>query len=339
MMAEPYRKKPKGRPLFALLGYVIAALILGTTGWTAYRYGPAIYYQFSGDAIVRLQKRIEGYEARFLHASDDPEEYYAQIEDIRRILNLVERENPAQAEVQYFQGILDFYELTLRVRFDGESLVQLTGRGYLPPDMPGLNLPVMKTSDLAHRASRRMRRALALSPDFKFAASAGMVISYGDLLFTGRTDPVLFDLMKKVKINEMPESYRPMAVWMSLALFALQGRRTELLALSADLEKLKDTERHRILPGPDALKLVVAHGALQAKDYLLALDLARKVRADDKAPDPIRAEAVRVEAEVFLAQNGPDAARPYFEEAKKIAGGKDPFLDERIKAISEKPKR
>jgi hypothetical protein len=57
------------------------------------------------------------------------------------------------------------------------------------------------------------------------------------------------------------------------------------------------------------------------------------------ASDQIKGEAARMEGEIFLIQSGAEAARPHFEEAKRLFAGKDPFIDERLKAISEKEKR
>ncbi|MBI3394482.1 MAG: hypothetical protein HY042_01465 [Spirochaetia bacterium] len=334
-MIEPYGRKKSEGPK-RLLGIALVAVILGALGLGGWFYGPALYFQFSGDAIIRISKKADAYESRLLSEGQEPADLYAQIEETRRILNLVERENPVSAEAVYYQGLFDFFELMLRLKLDGQTLVQLTGRGYLPPESTGHGLPAFKASDLARRAGIRMRKALALDPGLAQAPIAGLVIAYSDVLVTSRTDPLLYEYLKRIKISQIREAYRPYALWMSLALYALQGRKAELESLAQELEK----------PGTpltavgfkldkDSLQLVLCHGMFHAKDYLRALDLTRQVRAS-KAPDALRAEAARMEGEIFLVQSGPDAARPHFEEAKRLLGGKDAFMDERLKAISDK---
>ena len=83
--------------------------------------------------------------------------------------------------------------------------------------------------------------------------------------------------------------------------------------------------------------LVLCHAHYFARDFLPALRLARSVKNRASAPDILRVEAVRMEAEVFLLQRGPGPACFFFEEAARI--GEDEFVTDRISQVCSAPSR
>ena len=350
-------KKKRGRRVvwtLAVLG------LLGGAGVAAYVYGPQLYYSLTGDALVRLEKRSAEFEARLAGWDGDNAAIpglLAELDEIRRIAEIQERNSPASAYVYYYQGLLDFYELIVRVPLNGPSLMQLTGRGYLPLQKSMDGLPEIAIPKLSQRIARHMRKALALDPGFAQRDSAYLVLVYGDLFFTERTDENLRLLLSEHiiggEVSPGLERYRD---WIGLALFALSGRKQELQNLVQAIEAATnqaarpagategaDAEQsaavaaaqNRLNLDENVRDLVLCHGYYFARDYLPALRLAREVKNRPDAPEILRVEAVRMEGEIFLLQRGPAAACFFFEEAARM--GDDDFVTERINTICAAP--
>ncbi|MBX7059692.1 MAG: hypothetical protein K1X75_16630 [Leptospirales bacterium] len=299
----------------------------------SYWFGTRIYYRITGDAILRIERKLDDLEERWQKRTGDSADLLESLKDIRKLLEIHGRNKPGDPEFFYYQGLLDFYELALRAPLDGDSLVQLSGRGYLPQPAAAEE-GRMGIAALALRISREMRKALALEPELKHSSAAHLALVYGDLFYTGRTDPQLLELLARAKAEELSGPQLALRDWIGMALYSILGKNGELTALAAQVAapaaagavpRLALSERARIL--------ILAHGALHSRDYLQALYLARQVKQQSTESPLYASEAARLEGEVFLVQRGKLAALPYFEQALQLAGGADPFLEERIEAV------
>lgn len=360
---EPGKKKKGGR----FWRWLIFLIILSGGAYAAYAYGPRLYYRLTGDALLRIERRAAEIEAQLERVEESGganggiADILADLDDTRRIAEILERNSPELAEVHYYHGLLAFYELRLRVPLNGLTLLQLTGRGYLPLQrtFPGESIPEVSIPRLGNRISRRLRKALALDPDLspQMLNGARLMISYGDLFFTGRTDPHLLDLLESVSDEELTPGMARFHDWAALALFAISGRSE---AMQSAMERVDAAaarnaasaptvegpepgttappvdQRARLVLGEQVRNLILCHGNYYARDYLRALRLARQVKFDPEVPDILKVEAVRMEGEIFLVQRSPGAARYFFEEALRMSGG-DEFIKERLDAVSAEP--
>lgn len=353
-------KKNRGRWLVWLL------LILGLAGGggAGYLYGPQLYYGLTGDALVRLEKRTDEFETRLL-AWDGGNAaipgMLAELDEIRRIARIQERNSPAAGWVYYYLGLVDFFELVVRVPLNGPSLMQLTGRGYLPLQKSLEAVPETAIPRLSKRIARNMRKALALDPGLNHRDAAYLLLAYGDLFFTERTDRNLkIFLSEHIIDGEVPPALERYRDWFGLALYALSGSKLEMQKLVQEIEAAgvasaaadaPPNPNDSAPPAPALSKpagnstrlrldenvrdLVLCHAYYFARDFLPALRLARSVKFRSSAPDILRVEAVRMEAEIFLLQRGPGAACFFFEEAARI--GQDEFVTERINSVCNVP--
>ncbi len=352
-------KKKRGRWLI----WVLLLALLAGGGAAAYRYGPQLYYSVTGDALVRLEKRTDEF-GRQLLAWDGGNAavpgMLAELDEVRRIARIQKRNSPAAAEVYFYLGLIDFYELIVRVPLNGPSLMQLTGRGYLPLQKSLDSVPEIAVPRLSQRISRNVRKALALDPGLDRRSAANLMLAYGDLFFTERTDRnirlILEEHVMSGEVQPALERYRD---WLGLALYALSGARPETRKLVAEIQAALPAaeldgaptdaadEPPIAAPGPVAgvrlgldenvRDLVLCHAHYFARDFLPALRLARSVKYRASAPDILRVEAVRMEAEVFLLQRGPGPACFFFEEAARI--GEDEFVTDRISQVCSAPSR
>ena len=332
--AEPYssRKRRNYRSIFLfLLGLIVVLAV------PAYIYGPRLYYLYSGDPILRLEKRARQFEADFQAGGNSPEKMYEFIVDSRRVLSYVEKDNPVRPEIQYYHGLFQFHELLVRLPLTGDSAVRLLGRLYLPEEPSDSPLAARQDlkpiPDLGKLAAQSMRKALALDPDLPQGRAARVVIAFGDLLFTARTDPVLLEYLKDSE-EDLPEFFRPYRAWMSLVLLGMRGQVDEM-------ETLLENEDEAPASGPPGqftaahLDLIRAFGNFYARRYIKALQNCRRVKSAEDSPVFLRAEATRMEGEIFLVQRGAFAARPYFQEALRLSENKDEFLKERLTRLGE----
>ncbi|MCR9140789.1 MAG: hypothetical protein NXI24_00855 [bacterium] len=355
-------KKKRGRWLV----WLILILGLGAGGAAAYRYGPQLYYSVTGDALVRLEKRTDAFGRQLLAwdgGNDALPGMLAELDEVRRIAKIQERNSPAEADVYFYLGLIDFYELVVRVPLSGPSLMQLTGRGYLPLQKSLESVPEAPIPRLSKRISRNIRKALALDPGLDRRDAAYLMLAYGDLFFTERTDRnlqmILSEFIAGDQVTPALERYRD---WIGLALFALSGNKQEIRQLVQQIDAASavapappvvpaaadDPPPAEAEPAPAApatrlqldeniRDLVLCHAHYFARDFLPALRLARTVKYRATAPDILRVEAVRMEAEIFLLQRGPGAACFFFNEAARI--GSDDFVSERISAVCDSAPR
>ncbi|MBL8021509.1 MAG: hypothetical protein JNM27_17700 [Leptospirales bacterium] len=339
-----YESSPSGgrRPvvLASLTLFLIGAGIIGLF------YGDQVVAFASGkllgSADARIQKRIALFETEYNKSGRSPAELLDLVESSRKIVQLMEREKPASAEVYYYYSLLNYYEILIRVPLDGPSLLRLTGRGYLPDSPPGLNLPPVSISALAQETASLARKSLAIDPEPPFASRLKAALSLGELLSTGRTDPHLLAVTMSIKREDLTKSMTDSNDWIRWALFALQGKAIEL---EQELNERKMLQDFAPPPAPDSRtiehisldvnesRLLMSHACLVGRDYIRALNFARLVKFNASTEPIWKIDAARVEGEIFLAQSGPLAAKPYLEEALKLSDGKDKFVEERIQQI------
>ena len=357
MYYQPFEpRKKKGRRWL----WLVLLLVMGSAaGGAGYLYGPRLYYAVTGDAQVRLEKRAGEFEKRLQEwdgGNAGVSDLLIELDEIRRIAEIQERNNPADATVYYYHALLDFYELVIRMPLNGPSLLQLTGRGYLPLQKSLDSVPEAGIPRLSQRIARNVRKALALDPGLSNKATAYLMLVYGDLFFTERTDENLLRMLTEIfagdEISPALLRYRD---WIGLAMYSLSGSKQEMQTLAADVvvvpvdasgagitipgaapaEPSADgaaaASVHRLQLDENVRDLVLCHGFYYARDFLPALRLARQVKYRPGTPAILQAEAVRMEGEIFLLQRGQAAACYFFEEAQRL--GEDPFVTERIQAL------
>jgi len=328
---EPVSKK-KGRIVRRLWLLLIPAAL----SVAAYLYGPRLYYQFSDDPIVRLRRRAEAFESRMISKKHSAEDQYKYLLKTREMLEIIEKDSPAIPDIHYYHGLFNFYELVLRLSLDSSRLLLTAGRGILPGHRELQGIEGVSIADLSRQCSLRMRKVLALDPEFGNAPTAHLIIAYGDLLHTARTDPVLLKHLSRAKETGLSRALLPYHDWIALGLYAFLGRKEELERTADRIEKENSkTPGLRMSINKAELNMVLGFGAFNTRDFLRALRLARSVKKDESASVAVRVEAVRMEGEIFLVQRGPRTALDYFKEALKLAGGNDPYLKKRIAELSE----
>lgn len=331
--AQPYSSRKRRSKKTVLL--VLLALVVGL-GVPGFLYGPRLYYIYSGDPILRLEKRSRQFEADLREGKRSQEDLYQYILDSRRVLTYLEKDNPVRAEIQYYRGLFQFYEIVIRVPFTGDSAVRLIGRLYLPEEAPESPLAgrtgIVPVPDLGKNTAMAMRRALALDPDLPQGRAARLAIAVGDLLFTARTDPILLEYLKESE-EELPPFFRPYRAWMSMVLLGMRGKIDELESfLAAGQDGADNTILHLT---PAHLDLARSFGSFYARQYIKALQKARSVKSEAEAPVYLRSEATRMEGEIFLIQRGPAAARVYFQEALQLSENQDEYLKSRLAELDQ----
>ena len=294
--------------------------------------------QILGSADTRIQKRLALFEQEYKKAGRSPAELLDVVESTRKIVQLMEREKPASAEVYYYYSLLNYYEILVRVPLNGPSLLRMTGRGYLPDPPEGMNLAPVSISALAQETASLARKSLAIDPKPAFASRVRAALILGELMATGRTDPNLLQTTLAIKKEELTPLTQQTTDWMRWALFAMQGKSLELEQEFTERKMLVDPVDGS-KPDPDSLdaneaRLLLSHACFNAKDYIRARNYARQGKYNPNTETIWKVDAARLEGEIFLVQSGPIAARPFFEEALKLNGGKDKFLEDRIASLS-----
>lgn len=317
--------------------FIIATVIVGVF------YGDQVIAfatgKILGSADSRIQKRLTTFEQEYHKPGRAPKDLLDIIESTRKIVQLMEKEKPANPEVYYYYSLLNYYELLVRVPLDGTALLRLTGRGYLP-DMPeGSSLPPASVPALAQEASAFARKSLAIDPARDYVSRLNTALILGELLSTGRTDPHLLNVTLSVKGEELTRTMKESHDWMRFALFALQGKST---VLEQELQNGK-----YLLDGPDRpadlildvheSRLLMAHACFAAREFNRALAFARQVKMDPASEKIWKVDAARVEGDVFLAQNIPLAARGFYDEALKLSEGTDDFVKHKIESLAPRP--
>ncbi len=301
------------------------AMALAVLSVPAYLYGPRLYYRYSDDPMARMERRAAGVLKLYAEGAS-PDVLVKQVDESLTVLGILEKDYAAEPLMQYYFGFFEFFEILVRTDPTAGTLVQLAGRGYLPVSRD-VGVPRKRSlSALGRRVSVRMRRAVALKPDFGREPVAHLALLYGDLFYTARTDRVLQEHLARIQRQALPVELHGAYDWMALLLDVVAGD-------GARLEKRLAQKKGGLLVESGDAALLSCYAAFQAARYLDALRLARGLQGN---PELFRqVEALRMEAEVFWKQRGGRAARPYFEQALRKAGGNDPFLAGRIRQITE----
>ncbi|MCB1308202.1 MAG: hypothetical protein KDK30_08495 [Leptospiraceae bacterium] len=332
-----YYENSKANKKGSLRWLILAALLLAGAGVAGYFYGPDLYYAYSGDTLPRMQHRAEEFAGRI--GREAPHELLLDIEEMRRVLDILEKNDPAQADVQYLQGLLVFYEMAVRIPFTDHALMQLTGRRYLPVQLETEQMRRVSDVRLGQELSIRMRKALAIDPEFAQAPAAQLLIAYGDLFYTGRTDPQLVPRMDVALAGEVPAFLIRYRDWMGLALYALTGERERMQQLMNAIQNPpEDTEEqleNHLTLDENVSRLILCHGYFFSKNYLEALQLARQVKYNPAAATALRVEATRMEGEIFYIQRSPGAAIYFLNEAWQLSEGKDTFIERRLSELEQ----
>jgi len=321
-------RKPRGKKTI----YILIILILLTgTGFAGFYFGPSLYFQFTGDAVLRLKKRAELYET-LLAEKKEKTALYAFIQDTRKLLDIIEKDEPSLAQIQYYRGLFDLYEFLLRHPLYSHELINMTGRGFLPEQEFSEEIPQEDSIVLAFKISSHFRKALAFDPSLKEAPVANFGISLADLFYTGRTDLNLLDHIDRTGNGDVGKGLEKTYDWLRVALFTLLGRKDDAVPL---INALKEKKTGLTL-SEDEANLLLSHVFFSAKDYLKALERVRAIKPDAK--EEYKIEATRMEGEIFFVQNGVFAGLPFFIKAYEMTGRSDPFIKERLDFIQSKTK-
>ena len=304
----------------------------------AYYFGPRLYYQFVDDPLLRLRKRTEALNARWSREKNgSPDKLVAFIRDVRKLLVILEKDRPADGDIQYYGGLYYFYDLLLRLRLDETSLVLLSGREILPEAGRLRNVKPRATKILARKSVVGIRKALALGVSERFRANALLILVYGDLLNDSRTDPYLMELLRSIRPNRLSPVLRPYYDWIALFLFSMKGSVKELRALTEELKQPAASRKggaKRIVLSDATRDLILCYGEFRGRNYLQALQLTRSILKSERLSPLTREEAHRIEGEVFLNQRGLQAALNYYKSVLKDGKG-GAFLRERTAALEK----
>ncbi|MCB1164939.1 MAG: hypothetical protein KDK37_10235 [Leptospiraceae bacterium] len=357
-MPEPMSRRKKGRRRYWIWIFPILLAAGGVLyGQDLLRYAQV---RFSSDSLLRLEDRTAAFLSSYERlkrmepprGSENPAEepffklqtaLYQQIDENRKIIEIIARNEDDPGTMAALRGKYAMFELLLRIHLDSRNLVELAGRGFLPPQRPTL-LEEKSPGDLAFQVSQYMRRALAYDPDAEYASVAHLGVALGDLMYFGRTDLAILDHLRAIEPAKLPPELREERLWISAALYCLLGQ-------PEDLDKLLKEPGLSPEPGTSAesestglenyltnyqKQLLHGYALFQAKRYMQALYSVRTVKYDQSIPSFYRAEAARMEGEINGKQNGPYFAIPYLEEALRISGDEDPFLRERLSSFLPK---
>lgn len=326
-----YGSQQGGKKIWVLALIPVALL----TGWVGYRYIPPLYYQFTGDAIIRIQKRSESYQDYLRAGNRSIADLYRHIDESRRFIELIGREGSDSADLYYYRGLFLLYEMLLRTELNGATLLKLTGRGFLPPEKNGPDIPDASLIRIARDTAVGMRKALAIDPEpapERLSVSLlGIVL--GDLIATGRMDGALFSKMERIHSEDLPVPLRSCELWTRLALFALQGKRVEAEQYIERFKKEDPKIYGALFQSETQANLYFSHLHFVTASYISSLNYARMVKANPEASDALRAEAIRMEGEIFLIQRGAQVASIFFRQALDLSP--DPYIEERLSAVGK----
>lgn len=329
----------------ALLLRLCLALLLTGGAAGAYFYWPQLYFHFTGSALGQLQQRSEEAERRLLDPKEDQKQLLAFFDETHQLINTAEAGRGASAWLCFYRGLFNLYELFLRVSHDSTSLIELTGRGFVPlqKELGDKNVSLLQ---LGRKIAIPMRKALALSPDLQEAPTAHLALVYGNLFLSGRTDKRdlrRLEESREIRLSPLRERYRN---WMQIAFYALFGQERALTLLLQHKEQehkgrehkgREEIERERDLLLPLSTpeqEMLLCHAHYYARKYVEALRFARRAKRRSETPLHLVVEATRMEAEIFYLQRGSSAAIPYLRKALEFTEGRDSFIKKRLEQWS-----
>lgn len=328
--------RKKNKPWFSIIMTIILLALVPIV----YIYGPVLYHRYSGDSQYRIEQQNIKW-ARKIHSTKyDPLSLIDEITQAQKVVEIIQNNKPMDANVRILGAMLIFYKMMIRMPVNDDNLMQLTGRGYMPASRKIQN---EKTSTTPVQSAKKLmvtvRRAFAIDPELDHKNQANLLILYGDFIFTGRTDPHLLVRLDQIKSDELPDHLKPWYQWIAIALYTLMGetqKSREIIKSIASTDNSKQTVASQNLFLSEANRqLILCHGFYYSKRYLQALQQARFVKNNKLLTPSIRAEAARMEAEIFLIQRGKASARYFFLQALEIGKIGDPFIQSRIDEISQ----
>ena len=328
--------------------YTFFFLLITATAVTGYIYYQQITYYFISDVYLRLEENSQKIEAKLSSHNVSHKRVLESIKKFRDLAELNKKNSPLEPLAHYYLGLFYFYELILRIPYNQRSLLDLTGKGFLPQHIPitfllkkKAILPIVKKVILS------MRISLAIKSDFFYSTQAKIILSYATLIFTGRTDLRELRRIRDLEIVEISALLHQIKDWTRLAFYAQLGKIKLLNKQIAEIRtrnkdakpRTKDNNSINHIELNSAEKsLLLCHALYHAKEFLRSLHYARMIiRKYSKDSKYIYLDAMRMEAEIFYIQRGKLAARHYFE--KVLAASKKEndtmlyFIKSRIKEI------
>lgn len=324
---ESYKRKRSRNWIYRLL--IVLSILIPL--YFVYLFKNEIYYRLAGDDIRRIHVRIELTEERLISRDYPSDELMLYIEESRKLAESRTRMHPGEYINPYYEGLFLFYELLLRVPLNSDNLIRMTSEGYLPSErfLPVENLnPV---PELAANVSKNMRKALAIRPDMAEKNIARFAIILGDLFSTGRTDPILLDLLTELDDNQIRPAYRNALDWTTLSLYVFFGKTNDLEKLLTGLTD-NHSSNHLVLSEGES-SLIQAQAYFYNGNYLQTIRLTRSLLRNEQYSTDLRSLAALLEGETFLIQQGPRQALRYFILADTLAAGKDTYIASRVKNI------
>ncbi len=323
------RRRRHGKLWFALL-------LLALLSFLGYRYGEdayvAVRQRFLPENLQLLESRASHIDARLdSHAKtaegltlpgytafddEEHENLVSYLEDSRRILRLYEGSSETGAALQANAALFQFYELLLYLQLDEKSILQLAGRGFLPP-LKRIDADAFRSK--ARSTLLLVRKSLAMDPTQRRADDLHLIELLADLLYNERTDPYLFEQLEAIAPEKITPGLQPAYRFAALSLFALSGNKDRLNRVLAE---------ENLHLGTETRELLQIFTFFHARDFIRAMQLTRALMLNPQVAAPVRSEAYRMMAEIFRIQSGPAAGLPYLYRARELHP--DPFLDELI---------
>ncbi len=301
--------------------------IIGS-GAGAYLYWPQLYLYFSGNALLRLQKRSEQFEERLLAQKEEPLVLLQFLAETHQFINIAEISHGADPWLYFYRGLFDFYQLLLRSSYDYKNLIELTGRGFVPSQKL-LGDKKVSLLQLGRKITINMRKTLALAPNFQRAPTAHLALIYGNLFFTGRTDRRDLIRLEEIKTAQFSQLQQRHHNWIEMVFYIFFGKKESLQLLLQQMKK-----QGALLPTLAQQNILLCHVHYYARSYIDALRFARRVAKRRNSPPHLLVEAARMEAEIFYIQRGVSAAIPYLHKALKFTEGEDIFIKKRLEQWS-----
>ena len=333
LSADPYYKKKRR---FSW-GYFILFLFVSVLALVIYTQAERWIYRFSDDPILSIQKRSEKYEADLLAGKTSSDELKEFIVETRKILDILEKDQAAVAEVHYFHGLFSFYELVLHISPGAPNLVKLAGRGMIPEQRKFEEIEKISIIKLSREIGLRIRLARAIDPELKWSERSRLALVFGDFFFNTRLDRNLLKVFNRIEGEQIAPALKVYYEWMALLLFSFFEEKEKLERLVDDLRERQENPEENPgglrISGPE-LDLILCFGAYNSRDFINALRSARNIDDREVASDWIRMEATRMEGEIFQKQRGDRAALPYFQKALEISGGKDQYLKRKVELLA-----
>ena len=298
-------------------------------------YYPRILFYFSGNSVLRLDKQSKRVEGYLIKQKERPKDILEVIEQSRETAkNFVNREsvNPLP---YYYIGLFDFYELLLRLPINQHSLLELTGRGFLPQASSFKTIKSRKILLLLKENIKVIHKSLAITDNFLYTKEANLILVFSSFLYTARTDKRELERLENILEADFSPLFSGVRTWLYLSFITQLGATKELRKWYASYQKTQEKQEKETFwrLSPIGAELLLAYGLYHAKDYIRALRHVRNIIHLPNTPQFLQVEALLTQAEIFYRQRGARYARPYFKKAFQASQEADLFIKERIEEI------